>query len=59
MVIIQGWRIAMTLKAVSMHKALCSLHQVAYIELYMDHLINPPTPTEVGTTLLPTTIESN
>lgn len=56
MVIIQGWGIAMTLKAVSVHKALCSLHQAAHIEPYMDHLINPPTPTEVGTTLLPTTV---
>lgn len=33
-----------------------SLRQAAHIELRMDHLINPPTPTEVGTTIMPITV---
>ena len=28
-------------------------HQAAHIELRVDHLVNPPTPTEVGSTVRP------
>ena len=56
MVIMQGWSIAMALRPALDTQGSLSLRQAAHIELCMDHLINPPTPTEVGTTIMPITV---